>query len=147
MGLWQAAKNVNGLLLHKLAKETSFHDVSSASMFREGCDLIGPLTRTGNGRPLDTAEARPVESLHERRKAQNMALLANLKEDCRAEDLHQMAHDDADLKRMTHPRPVSRSDVEEYTFSPRFCIEQGYSLCVWFVSATSPDICARRYPQ
>ena len=94
-------------------------------MFRQGADLTGKLTCTGNGKKLEGGQACPVQKLRENRRLKNAALVASLKEDSHSAELYKMACADAKLKRMTYPRPLRKSDLEKYTLSPRFCVEQG----------------------
>ena len=121
----KAAKNVNGRLLSALAREAKFHDSECAQSFREGCDIIGKLTCTGNGRRLENVEESPVGELRASRLINNRALLESLREDSNAAVLYKMTCEDAALGRMSRPRPVRESDLKKYTLSPRFCIEQG----------------------
>ena len=98
-------------------------------MFRYGCALIGDLVRAGNGAPLEQSPAqRPdISALAKDRKARNCALLESLREDSHSKDLLAMAIEDARRERMTMPAVLRPSDMEAYTLSPRFCIEQGAS--------------------
>ena len=68
---------------------------------------------------------RSIRHFVDTRVERNLSLLAKLRDDPRADELWQMASDDAHLNRMTDPKPVTQEDIEDYSFSPRFCIEQG----------------------
>ena len=59
------------------------------------------------------------------RRCRNEGVVKNLREDTLSEDLHMMTVEDAKLGRMTMPRKLKQSDIDEYSLSPRFILEQG----------------------
>ena len=111
--------------MYKLAMKTGYHDPDCALMFREGCVLLGPLPCTGNGTKVNPEQSQNITNLRENRVCANNVLVASLKEDEHSEALFRMASEDADLCRMTKPRPLKSADLCDFTLSPRFCIEQG----------------------
>ena len=123
----QAIGGVNGPLMEKLAQLIKYHDPGCVEMFREGCDIIGDLPLSGIGTPIagDCAGKPDIQGLVRNRFARNSALVKSLKEDCHSKELLEIAAEDARKHRMSPPRVICANDLERYTLSPRFCIEQG----------------------
>ena len=126
---FQAAGEANGPLLQHLAATIAYHDPFCVELLRQGCDIVGVLTRSGNGKPLevdvDSGGTPGTENLSSERAQNNKALLRTLKEDKHAAELLRMATEDAEKGRMSHPRPLAAKDIAKHVLSPRFCVEQG----------------------
>ena len=121
----QVCETVNGPLMERLAGRCSFHDACCVDTLRHGAGIVKRLPCSGNGKPLEGVRECDVSSLLEKRAATNAQILSKLRADVHAEDLLKMTIADAELGRMSWPRPISEADMHLANMSPRFCIEQG----------------------
>ena len=95
-------------------------------LFREGAPFVGALPASGIAGRLVTREVRePVGDLMGRAKAQNTAIIAGLRDDAHAAELHAGAVADAVLGRMTKRVPVDDLALRDEMLAPRFSAEQG----------------------
>ena len=69
-----------------------------------------------------------LDAFNARAPAINMRVLAKLREDEHAAQLHRACLLDAQKGRMTHPVLATAEHCVEYALSPRFSVEQGCSL-------------------
>jgi len=116
--------------MEKLARLIHYHDPGCVELFRKGCDIIGDLPLSGNGAPItvDRMSKPDIEGLVRSRAARNCALMRSLKEDTHSKELLEIAAEDARKHRMSTPRVMCAEDLEKYTLSPRFSIEQGIAV-------------------
>ena len=126
--VWTVSIGVHGPLLAALAKEAVYHDAACVDLFKSGGPLVGPLVRSGNGGDVahQSSDSIPTDVLRAERFKRNHSILDGLREDRKHSfDLLEMCRKDAELGRMSMPKPISYFGLSEATFSPRFCIEQG----------------------
>jgi len=121
----EVSKTVNGPLLSKLAKHTNHVDPECVEFFRRGSPLYGLLTQSGIGEGLECVAPPEIESLWQRRSRSNALLLASLREDEFSADLMKLTEKDAHLGRMSFPKLVEDSNLENALLAPRFAVEQG----------------------
>ena len=121
-------KGVNGPLLQMLAEACNYHDMAALELLRSGAQLAGDLDFAGNGIRLPSGNCADVDKLIAHRSKTNGSVISGLREDTHSASLHKSCSDDAVLGRMSQPRPLQLDDVLRYTLSPRFGVEQGWSL-------------------
>ena len=125
-----ACASVNGPLMEELIQESAFSDEPCADSFRHGAPFIGPLACPGTMVPVEYKMHESIEKLKESLPAQNRTLVRKLKPDKFGETLVNEIQDDAQLHRMTAPRPVSEHDLHVFAMSKRFGIAQGDKVVV-----------------
>ena len=123
--LCQVSKTVNGPMMEILAKAIDYKDAECVEMFRLGGPLFGFLPYSGNGDQIEYAMEGSLKELMKNRGERNKSLLAGLKEAANSEVLLNKACEDAQMGRMTRPRPINEFDLEKVVLSPRFAVEQG----------------------
>ena len=139
----QVAAEVNGPLTNELAHDIAFHDAACVDTLRTGAKLVrayGPLRSdaltvhcvkvdelelSGNGVPIAPERDLTLEELLAQRLESNTELLRRMREDPHAVDLMDACEKDAELGRMSQPRVLEMHELEEFTLSPRFGVEQG----------------------
>ena len=133
-----------GPLLQMLAEACDYHDMAALELLRSGAQLAGDLSFSGNGialPPWTQSESKwnsltnggkrkwrkraDVDKLVSHRSKTNGSVISRLREDAHSASLHKSCSDDADLGRMSKPRPLHPEDALHYTLSPRFGVEQG----------------------
>ena len=93
-------------------------------MLRKGADVLGDLKCSGIGTPLVTEASKPAEELWHNMSSRNTALLNELREDTLSEKLMELTLADARLGRMSMPKQVDPSCLQECLMCPRFGVEQ-----------------------
>ena len=125
----QVSAAVNGPLLELLAHAAGFEDASCVELLRHGAPLIGVLPEFhGGGEKLVAPGRVDLDAFNARAPAINMRVLAKLREDEHAAQLHRACLLDAQKGRMTHPVLATAEHCVEYALSPRFSVEQGRCL-------------------
>ena len=90
----------------------SYHDAACVDMFRAGGDILGTLCRSGNGVPVEHPPVDgAVADLERDMAVNNRALLNNLREDVNSDVSFMKAQKDAELNRMSWPRPLVLADA------------------------------------
>jgi len=87
--------------------------------------VYGQLQICGNGQLKEYVQVGSAESLRQDCKESNQALLASMKEDEFAAELHKLTMEDAKLGRMTFPVPANECCLSETKLQPGFGVEQG----------------------
>ena len=91
-----------------------------------GGDILGTLCCSGNGVPVEHPLVDgAVADLERDMTRNNRALLNSLREDGNSDVSFMKAQKDAELNRMSWPRPLVLADALHSVLSPRMCIEQG----------------------
>jgi len=108
-----------------LAEYCKFHDVGCVNLFRHGAEIIGPLTCSGNGVPVDVASGHDIEQLVAERPGRNARMLAKVRVDVFADELLEQTRCDVALGRMSEPAPVERVDLGLVSICQRFSVLQG----------------------
>ena len=98
-------------------------------MLRYGAPIIGHLPQFhGGGQRVAAPEKVDLEAFNAMAPAINMRVLAKLREDEHAADLHRACLQDAQKGRMTQPVLATAEHCMEFVLSPRFSVEQGARL-------------------
>jgi len=119
------AKEANGPLFRMLADSCSFHDAVCVETLRTGADIIGPLTRAGNGEPLVPKSDCSIEQLVRQQDKCNAELIKKLRVDEFEEELLEQTCKDAALHRMSVPMPLSEAALGGISVCQRFGVAQG----------------------
>jgi len=131
-----AVSEVDGPTIGAIAAEIGWAD-DVERLFREGAPFVGALPASGVAKRRVVREERePVSDLMGRAEAQNAAIIASLRDDAHAAELHAGAVADAALGRMTTPVPVDDLALHDKILAPRFSVEQGHK------PDGSPKVCA-----
>ena len=121
-----ALSEVDGPTIGAIAAEIGWAD-DVERIFREGAPFVGALPASGVAERLVLREERePASDLMGRAEAQNAAIIASLRDDAHAAELHAGAVADAALGRMTAPVPVDDLALHDKILAPRFSVEQGH---------------------
>ena len=135
-----AVAEVDGPTIGAIAAEIGWAD-DVERLFREGAPFVGALPASGVAeRRVVREEREPVGDLMGRAEAQNAAIIASLRDDAHAAELHAGAVADAALGRMTTPVPVDDLALHDKILAPRFSVVQGNK------PDGSPKALARRGP-
>ena len=133
-----AVSEVDGPTIGAIAAEIGWAD-DVERLFREGAPFVGALPASGVAeRRVVREEREPVSVLMGRAEAQNGAIIASLRDDAHAAELHAGAVADAALGRMTKPVPVDDLALHDKILAPRFSVVQGNK------PDGSPKACAPR---
>ena len=143
----QVSATVNGPLLEMLAKACllasarrsnrlahlfqaiDYKDAACVDMLRYGAPIIGQLPQFhGGGQKVAAPEKVDLEAFDAKAPAINMRVLAKLREDEHAANLHRACLQDAQKGRMTPPVLATAEHCMEFVLSPRFSVEQGVRL-------------------
>ena len=116
-------------MMEILARAIDYKDAECVEMFRLGGPLFGFLPYSGNGDQIEYAMEGSLKELMKNRGERNKSLVAGLKEDANSDVLLNKACEDAQMGRMTRPRPINEFDLEKVVLSPRFAVEQGNVSC------------------
>ena len=121
-----ALSEVDGPTISAIAAEIGWAD-DVERLFREGAPFVGALPASGVAeRRVVREEREPVSDLMGRAEAQNAAIIASLRDDAHADELHAGAVADAALGRMTMPVPIDDLALHDKILAPRFSVEQGH---------------------
>ena len=118
------AGSINGPLLVELHDEIGCEDAACVEVFRRGAPLVGPLPRTGNGRPESFPEPLGLAELAAGAAGRNAALLGALKESRDSAEILAKTIAEAELGRMSHPAPLSAVGLDGAALTPRFGVRQ-----------------------
>ena len=88
--------------------------------------LSPPLA--GNGRAEHMARSIEPDELIARRYESNANILSRLREDPNSSSPFESCMKDAELGRMSYPRPLTDRDLYSLNLSPRFGVEQGFAF-------------------
>ena len=113
-------REANGHLFLELARATGFADLDGVELLRKGASMIEELECSGMGTPLPQGLHKPAEMLRQTCRASNRALLAELREDPKAEELLRVTCEDAEKGRMSAPAPVDMQKLEHVRLNPRY---------------------------
>ena len=126
----KVTKNVNGALFQQLLVATDYHDVDCVNMFRRGAKMVGPLHRSGVGRPTQGNAMSEWQAVNDPDKlkgnieSSNKRLKRTLKEDQHHEKLLGLVKTDWGLDRMTEPVIGGSELLSGVLVHPRFAVEQ-----------------------
>ena len=132
--LFKVSAGVNGPIFHELGKKARHKDVQVVDAFRNGGDLVGVLSCTGNGTSLDKVDAQGIEkriaALTKDSKTSSMKTLKGLRVDPHADKLLGIVQADAKLGRMSKPVRMTpavflQQDNDSRCYSKAFTVEQG----------------------
>ena len=126
----QACAGVNGPLMEELVHESKFRDKQCPNLFRHGARLIGPLQCPETMEPVQYKTHKSIRSLQRALPEQNRSMIKRLKPDKFGETLIKQIEANARLHRMTTPRPVSESDLQDFAIAKRFGVEQGEKIVI-----------------
>ena len=123
--VFAVAKDVNGPLFDWVWKRMGSSDVPAHVCLRNGSPLIGHIRARGKGTPIEPTNLGDAWALWDGCLEANQELICSLKDDERAQELHELAMQDAELNRMSFPRPVCELDLRKVKLHPRFAVCQG----------------------
>ena len=121
----QAAGAANGPLMEELRRICGYTYSGGIKQFRKGGEVIDRLEPSGHYQAKAETAELSVQEVVEQRRARNDKLIKSLRPDEHARRLHQMTLEDAEKGRMTKPRPLQDSDLDQYNLAPRFIVCQG----------------------
>ena len=116
------AGSSNGRLLKALLKATDYEDVEAADLLRVGACMVGSLSPSGLGVPVEPALPKSAEELRKGCVDHNRALLRQLREDEHSAWLLETTREDAKRGRMSWPVPLDGVDLEKVLLHPRFVV-------------------------
>ena len=144
---------VNGPIFRKLGQKASHKDVQVVDVFRNGGDLVGVLSCTGNGKSLDKVDAQGIEkriaAMTKDGKTSSMKTLKGLRVDPHADKLMGIVQADAKLGRMSKPVRMTpaaflQQDNDSRCYSKAFTVEQGQLIFCFWPSFGSCHLCVHR---
>ena len=102
-----------------LLKISGHEDKKCADLCRHGAPLLGKLPTTRNGNAEKTKQHESLESLFTIAQHGNENILSKLRENPNASELLKMILADAEVGRMTAPRPADQVDLSQVRVSRR----------------------------
>ena len=112
----------NGRLLKTLLEASNYEDAEAADLLRVGASMIGSLSPSGVGAPMESASPKSPEELRQTCRLHNRALLEQLREHEHSSWLLEATRDYAGKGRMSWPVPLERIDLERVLLHPRFVV-------------------------
>ena len=102
---------------------------------------MGPLHRSGNGRPIDEEAECSVSDMIAGNAARNKSLIESLKEDEHSDVLFSGTCKDKELHRFHSISGLEEVDLHHISIAKRFGIEQGRRFLCWYRHACVIALC------
>lgn len=116
--------------MRQLGGITKFDDPQCVEQFRTGFEVADMLGNTGHYAAKCTPAEISMRELLLVRGTRNREIIGKLKMDAKADVLLKKTHEDAQLHRMSTPRPLKQEDLDSMCLSPRFAVLQGRRLAL-----------------
>ena len=132
----------NGPLLIALLDEVGIRSDDVPEMMRCGAPLIGVIPTSGTGVDKELPVMSSTDELLDQRISGNASMIEQLRSSEFDEKIFEQTVEDADLKRMSYPKPYN--EVSDHCVaSKRFAIQQGERIrCVDDMTASRVNPCA-----